>query len=237
MARGRRGGRASTAAQRKKGLAECLRVCGLDPAAEPFAGCANLEDEFKRIKQGFFRAAKTAHPDKGGSAEAFRELRAAFQALKDLAAAGRIATFQPAAGRTKAKKAPKKKAPKKRKGKKAKPEPEEEEEEPEAPPCDTSFHVHFDGFEDLPIPSWDHYEEAEGEDVPTVRRRARPGPLPFPFPPRSRRSPRPGALTDPRSTSWSTRGPGGRCASCASRPRRASSSGSCARRAIRRAAR
>ena len=235
MARTRRGGRASTAAQRKKGLAECLQVCGLDPAAEPFAGCANLEDEFKRIKRGFFRAAKTAHPDKGGSAEAFRELRAAFQALKDLAAAGRIATFQPA-GRKKAKKAPKKKAPKKRKGKKAKPEPEEEEEEPEAP-FDTSFHVHFDGFEDLPIPSWDHYEEAEGEDVPTVRRRARPGPLPFPFPPRSRRSPRPGALTDPRSTSWSTRGPGGRCASCASRPRRASSSGSCARRAIRRAAR
>ena len=178
--RRRRGARASTAAQRTKSLAECLQVCGLDPDAEPFAGCANLEDEFKRIKQGFFRTAKTAHPDKGGSAEAFRELRAAFQALKDLAAGGRIATFQPAAGR---KKAPKK-APKKRKGrKKAKAEPEEEEE-PEAPPFETSFNVHFDGFEDLPIPSWDAYEEAEGEEVPTVRRGPRPGPLPFPRPPR-----------------------------------------------------
>ena len=54
----------------------------LDVPADALAAANTLEEEFNVIKRAFHVAAKTHHPDKGGDEAAFRDVRAAFDVLK-----------------------------------------------------------------------------------------------------------------------------------------------------------
>lgn len=60
-------------------ITECLRHFGIAKAPEH---CESLDDEFKHLKEIFFQRIRHEHPDKGGSPEAFRKTRAAFDFLK-----------------------------------------------------------------------------------------------------------------------------------------------------------
>lgn len=57
-----------------------LTTIGVDAA--DLSDCVSLADEFKVIKKHYFKKILVAHPDKGGDAETFRQLNAAFQKLR-----------------------------------------------------------------------------------------------------------------------------------------------------------
>lgn len=50
--------------------------------ASDLSDCVSLADEFKVIKKHYFKKILVAHPDKGGDAETFRQLNAAFQKIR-----------------------------------------------------------------------------------------------------------------------------------------------------------
>lgn len=52
--------------------------------ADFFADCTTRNEEFKVIKKQYYRQCLVTHPDKGGSADAFRAVNTAFELLRDL---------------------------------------------------------------------------------------------------------------------------------------------------------
>ena len=59
---------------------ECLEAIGLQ--SDSLGGCGNVQEEWSVIKKMYFRKILKCHPDKGGSADEFRAVRAAFEGLR-----------------------------------------------------------------------------------------------------------------------------------------------------------
>ena len=74
----------------------CLEACGV--AAEALAESAgDLALQFRAVKKAYHKRVLEVHPDKGGDPARFREVRAAFETLKELFESGAVATFAEAA--------------------------------------------------------------------------------------------------------------------------------------------
>lgn len=71
-------------------ISECLQALGIK---EFPSECESLADEFKCIKKIFFERARKEHPDKGGSAAAFRRTRAVFDFLRKIYEENRLPSF------------------------------------------------------------------------------------------------------------------------------------------------
>ena len=115
-------------------------IFGHNEFNEFFEECDNIDDEFVIIKKFFYKAVRIAHPDKGGTAEAFRELHGAFEVVRDMYEKKSVASFATTAG---------------------------------GPSVSTSEYyeqtMHAYDTSDMPMPSWEFYEAAEEEPVPTYR--------------------------------------------------------------------
>ena len=64
-------------------IASCLASIGIS-SPNLLADAADLAGEWAAIKRSYFKTALRAHPDKGGDAAAFREVQAAFEALRSI---------------------------------------------------------------------------------------------------------------------------------------------------------
>lgn len=60
--------------------------------------CTDVDEEFKAIKQVYFKAILQHHPDKGGDPAKFRDIQVSFEVLRELYSLGKIATFGGAVG-------------------------------------------------------------------------------------------------------------------------------------------
>ena len=56
----------------------------LQVTVDILAECSNIEEEFGIIKKCYYKVCLKAHPDKGGSAEAFRNANEAFETIRDI---------------------------------------------------------------------------------------------------------------------------------------------------------
>jgi hypothetical protein len=79
---------------------ECLAAVGVPDPQTAFADCATLAEEWAIVKKQYFKRALTVHPDKGGSDEAFRDLQSAFEVLREVCAAGGVASLVAAASQS-----------------------------------------------------------------------------------------------------------------------------------------
>ncbi|KAJ1616396.1 hypothetical protein T492DRAFT_850847 [Pavlovales sp. CCMP2436] len=77
----------------------CLAKCGIADPKAALGQCPSLEAEFATVKKSYFKLVLVAHPDKGGSEEAFRELQAAFDVLRDLCVGGHLDSYLTAISR------------------------------------------------------------------------------------------------------------------------------------------
>ena len=68
-----------------------LSIIGL--SLPELSNCSTLDDEFALIKKTYFRGILKAHPDKGGSVEAFRILQTSFELLRDFFNAKSVSSF------------------------------------------------------------------------------------------------------------------------------------------------
>lgn len=75
-----------------KTIKECLTTLHVTADDLSAAGGA-LKAEFAVIKAAFRALVLVHHPDKGGTAEAFRQIRASFEVLKDLYSKNAVTTF------------------------------------------------------------------------------------------------------------------------------------------------
>ena len=73
-------------------MARCLDVLGAD-AEEMAAAEGDLKKEMKAVKKAYLRKVLEVHPDKGGSEEAFREVQACFEVLRDLVDGEKVASL------------------------------------------------------------------------------------------------------------------------------------------------
>jgi hypothetical protein len=71
-----------------RSLHKCLLTIGVE--LSDFADASGITEEFSRVKKKYFQSALRNHPDKGGSAEVFRELQAAWESVRELYERGRI---------------------------------------------------------------------------------------------------------------------------------------------------
>ena len=65
-----------------RSLHKCLLTIGVE--LSDFADASGITEEFSRVKKKYFQSALRNHPDKGGSAEVFRELQAAWESVREL---------------------------------------------------------------------------------------------------------------------------------------------------------
>lgn len=68
----------------RRSVADCLTSLGV--TAEALRGCTTLREEWQVIKKTYFAKVLRDHPDKGGSAQAFRESHAAWEVLRSIKA-------------------------------------------------------------------------------------------------------------------------------------------------------
>mmetsp|Transcript_54799 Transcript_54799/g.88800 ORF Transcript_54799/g.88800 Transcript_54799/m.88800 type:complete len:446 (-) Transcript_54799:432-1769(-) len=68
-------------------VGKCLKFLNLDAAN--FQGCAGVQEEWTVIKKSFHKTILQCHPDKGGDAAHFRDVRTSFDVLKELYKEGR----------------------------------------------------------------------------------------------------------------------------------------------------
>lgn len=78
-----------------KTVTECLSSIGVtDPKF--LDGTGSLDEEFSRIKKAYFKKVLVSHPDKGGSADDFRDVQTAFELLRTMFEKKKVASFQTA---------------------------------------------------------------------------------------------------------------------------------------------
>jgi NAD-dependent DNA ligase len=70
---------------------ECLDAIGVTSA--DFEGCGSLEDEFNSIKKVYRQKVLACHPDKGGDAAEFREVRTSFEEMRRMYTANAVDSF------------------------------------------------------------------------------------------------------------------------------------------------
>jgi hypothetical protein len=75
------------------GIASLLEAVGLT-SMDSFENCENLEGEWSVVKSCYRKECLRNHPDKGGSAEKFREIQGAFETLRSTFEKGRIDSFR-----------------------------------------------------------------------------------------------------------------------------------------------
>ena len=75
-----------------KTIKDCLVALNV-PADDLSAAGGSLKEEFAVIKTAFRAQILIHHPDKGGTAAAFRKVRASFEVLKDLYSKNAVTTF------------------------------------------------------------------------------------------------------------------------------------------------
>ena len=115
----------------------CLEQCGV--AAEALAESGgDLTLQFRAVKKAYHKRVLQVHPDKGGDEARFREVRAAFETLKELFESGAVDSFAAAAA-----------------------------DGPASVATESMFRKYSDStFTGGYTPSWDFYEEAAQEGVP-----------------------------------------------------------------------
>jgi hypothetical protein len=74
-----------------KTVRECL--ASLDVSMEDIGSCADLKEEFARIKKFYRDKILATHPDKGGDPAAFRTVQASFEALRDMFSNNTVPSF------------------------------------------------------------------------------------------------------------------------------------------------
>ena len=72
-----------------KTIRACLACCGIE-GADAFIGCASTDEEFARIKKSYMKLVLVVHPDKGGDAAAFIELRDCWETVRELYDQGKV---------------------------------------------------------------------------------------------------------------------------------------------------
>ena len=73
-----------------KNLLDAVGVPGMDV----FDGCSDVNEEFAKVKSFYKRRCLAVHPDKGGTAEVFREVNNAFETLRSMFEKGKIQSFK-----------------------------------------------------------------------------------------------------------------------------------------------
>ena len=73
-----------------KNLLDAVGVPGMDV----FDLCSDVNEEFAKVKSFYKRRCLAVHPDKGGTAEVFREVNNAFETLRSMFEKGKIQSFK-----------------------------------------------------------------------------------------------------------------------------------------------
>ena len=73
-----------------KNLLDAVGVPGMDV----FDACSDVNEEFAKVKSFYKRRCLAVHPDKGGTAEVFREVNNAFETLRSMFEKGKIQSFK-----------------------------------------------------------------------------------------------------------------------------------------------
>ncbi len=117
-------------------LKDCLNQIGVSNVELVLDTCENLDQEFKILRRAYFSAILIAHPDKGGTAEEFRKIQAAFEVIKSIYEKGEIPTFV---------------------------------WQGEFNSSAVFNEEHEFDASTMPVPSWEFYEAAAAETIPTYR--------------------------------------------------------------------
>mmetsp|Transcript_20086 Transcript_20086/g.24860 ORF Transcript_20086/g.24860 Transcript_20086/m.24860 type:complete len:477 (+) Transcript_20086:73-1503(+) len=87
---------------RKKKIGDLLTsIFGFELSEDYFSvGCGDPDEEWKLVKKGFHKNCLKTHPDKGGDAAEFRNIRTAFEVLREMYEKNQISSFSSSATKT-----------------------------------------------------------------------------------------------------------------------------------------
>jgi len=87
------GAKAGKARRQHGGMASLLEAVGIT-SMDSFGHCGNLDEEWSVVKSCYRKECLRNHPDKGGSAEVFRDIQGAFETLRSTFEKRRIDSFR-----------------------------------------------------------------------------------------------------------------------------------------------
>jgi hypothetical protein len=136
---------------RKNTIRQCLLDLDLDSPSVFENSNNSREEEFKVLKKIYFRKVLKSHPDKGGDPVVFRKVQTSFELLRNLHNGGKGGAwlFIDCLGKSAS-------------AKKKTNEEDGDEKEYDMTDYDVDF-------SNMPTPSWEYYEQAAEEAVPTYR--------------------------------------------------------------------
>eukprot|EP00978_Attheya_sp_CCMP212_P033783 scaffold138237_cov50-Attheya_sp.AAC.2 len=141
---------------RKNTIRQCLLDLDVDDSSVFENSNNSREEEFKVLKKIYFQKVLKSHPDKGGDPVVFRKVQTSFELLRNLHNGGKGGAWLFIECMSKSTSAGKSA------GNKTSEEDGDEEDEYDMTDYDVDF-------SNMPTPSWEYYEQAAEEAVPTYR--------------------------------------------------------------------